>query len=115
MHIASPFSQVESARSNSFIKSKEANVVLHTSLSRDVRPNITGTLLGSGVSGNESSLFTGAFARTGSYNSKTYGSAGGYEKNNNLADFKAERSSNMYGLSSTFQPRSSYSLIIIKE
>ena len=77
-------------------------------------PNITGGLLCSGVSGDETSLFTGSFQRTGSYNSKTYGSAGGYEKNNNLADFKAERSSNIYGLSSTVHPSSCYSLMIIK-
>ena len=77
-------------------------------------PNITGGLMCPGLTGNEPSLFTGAFQRTGSHQSKTYG-AGAYENNNNMVDFKAERSSNMYGLSSTFQPRSSYSLIIIKE
>ena len=76
-------------------------------------PNITGGLMCPGLTGNEPSLFTGAFQRTGSHQSKTYG-AGEFESTNNLVDFKAERNSNIYGAYTTVQPRSGYSLIIIK-
>lgn len=66
-----------------------------------------------GLTGNEPSLFTGAFQRTGSHQSKTYG-AGEFESTNNMVDFSAERISDVYRTSSTIQPTSSYSLIIIK-
>ena len=82
--------------------------------SADIRPNITGGLMCPGLTGNEPSLFTGAFQRTGNHQSKTYG-AGEFEATNNMVDFSAKRISEVYGASSTVQPISSYSLMIIKE
>ena len=79
------------------------------------RPNITGTLIGGGDTGNntEAKYFTGAFTRTGSGPSKTSRADHG-EFCNNAARFEAPRSSSVYGSSTTVQPSSVRSMILIK-
>lgn len=78
-------------------------------------PNITGTLLGSGsYSINNETYFTGAFAYTNAVESKTYGSDERNEKWNSGADFKASRSSDIYGASDTVQPSSIVGLWCVK-
>lgn len=78
-------------------------------------PNIEGTLLGSGASNiNNETYFTGAFAYTDAVASKTYGASERSEKYNSSADFKASRSSDIYGASDTVQPPSIVGLWCVK-
>ncbi len=78
-------------------------------------PNIIGTLLGSGsYSINNETYFTGAFAYANAVTSKTYGADERNEKWNSGADFKASRSSDIYGASDTVQPPSIVGLWCVK-